>query len=122
MTATLRPFRRSPRLWAMSLLAWLMLVFNAGMAAPAVAATAHADMAMSTMTSGMPTHHPSSAADCCGQPSMPHCDCPTMCAPALLPLPAMTMAASLPALRPGSPSIAIAPQRDDGPPLRPPLA
>lgn len=122
MTATLRPFRRSPRLWAMSLLAWLMLVVNAGMAAPAVVATAHAGMAMASMASGMSTHHPSPAPDCCGQPSMHHCDCPSMCAPALLPLPAMTMAASLPAPQLAVPPVVAAPQRDDAPPLRPPLA
>jgi hypothetical protein len=121
----------------MSLLAWLMLVLNAAhalpMAAMAQAVSASATSAM-TMPAAMAAGHmmscdhaapdhadPSLADDCCGTGAADGaCHCPTMCAPALLPVPMLSVAAHRPhmALAPGL--IDSAPRRPVSPPLRPP--
>src|SRR5512139_1953977 len=83
MTASPRPLPpRAIRLWAMSLLAWLMLVLNAAQAVP-MAAMVHAgsalppaaSMAMPTPASAAVGHHHAAAGHVVSQdapPSMTH--------------------------------------------------
>lgn len=67
------------------------------------------------------------ADDCCnaghGLPHAPassSCHCATMCAPALLPVPGLTVAARLPLAMIAPAAVPTAPQRPAAPPLRPP--
>ena len=114
----------------MSLLAWLMLVLNAAHALPMVGmsamATAHAAMTEAAMMTSQPA-----AADHAAPPASPHCDagacmldggchCPTMCAPALLPVPALTVALQLSPTALAPRPVDTAPRRPASPPLRPP--
>ncbi len=112
----------------MSLLAWLMLVLNTAHALPMVGmgATATAPAAMIAMMA----NHETAAAHA-APPVSPHCDggagmadggchCPTMCAPALLPVPALTVALELPPVALAPRPVDTAPRRPASPPLRPP--
>lgn len=124
----------------MGLLAWLMLVLNTAHALP-FAAMAHAGggtsaapvMAMPhAMSEGhmgcgdvTPDHAGPSrdapADHCCGAGAADGaCHCPTMCAPALLPVPALSIAAHRPHVALASGLIDTAPHRPTSPPLRPP--
>ena len=123
----------------MSLLAWLMLVLNAAHALP-MAAMAHAGSASTASAMTMPVamaigqmrcdhavpDHagPSRAAhadDCCGAGAADGaCHCPTMCAPALLPVPVLSVAAHRPHMALAPSLIDTAPHRPTSPPLRPP--
>ncbi|HEU4670733.1 MAG TPA: hypothetical protein VFR91_08485 [Dyella sp.] len=119
--------RRSPRLWALGLLAWLALALQAAVALPAGAPVPHHGAGVMA-TAAMP-HHPattdagSDAAGCCGTPAAAHCACPAACTAAVPTLPEGWMLAALPP--PSGPVAApsgAAPQRFPRPPLRPPMA
>lgn len=118
--------RRSPRLWALGLLAWLALALQAAVAVPAGHPAMHGGMAaMATMTlhdAAKTDAHPG-AADCCGAPATAHCACPAACTAAVPTLPDGWMLAVLPPPSgPAAPPAGAAPQRFGSPPLRPPLA
>lgn len=124
----------------MSLLAWLMLVLNAAHAVP-MAAMARAGHAAATSSMSMPAdvaagpacdhagaghghapEHFAHADHCCSAgTSSASCHCPTLCAPALLPVPDLVFATLAPAGSPTGGAIDAAPQRPGRPPLRPPL-
>src|SRR5690242_5743611 len=118
----------APRRWAMSLLAWLMLVLNTAHALPMVGMGAMAT-GPAAMTAMMTSHE--AAAAHAMPPASPHCDggagmadggchCPTMCAPALLPVPALTVALQLSPVALAPRPVDTAPRRPASPPLRPP--
>jgi hypothetical protein len=124
----------------MSLLAWLMLVLNAAHAVP-MAAMARAGHAAATSSMSMPAatttgtacdhagvghgqapEHFAHSDHCCSAgTSSASCHCPTLCAPALLPVPDLVFATLAPAGSPTRGAIGAAPQRPGRPPLRPPL-
>lgn len=112
----------------MSLLAWLMLVLNTAHALPMVGMGAMA-MAPAAMTAMMPNHEaaaahamPSASPHCDGGAGMADggCHCPTMCAPALLPVPALTVVLQLSPVALAPRPVDTAPRRPASPPLRPP--
>lgn len=124
----------------MSLLAWLMLVLNAAHAVP-MAAMAHAGNAAGASSMSMTMPADAGAGMSCdhagtghGQMPLDHsdpcsgagtsgasCHCPTLCAPALLPVPDLVFATLALAGGPAGGAIDAAPQRPGRPPLRPPL-
>jgi hypothetical protein len=136
MTLSLRQFARSPRLRALSVLAWLLLVVNAVAAAPLgmrAMPPVHA-MPASVATGSAHGHHVAPVAvaaasaccadvdhaDGCVDMTGQHCTCAAMCGTALAPMTvlalvpvaltttyAVPLRSSLPALMPA-------------PPLRPP--
>lgn len=138
MTASPRQLARSTRLWALSVLAWLMLVVQA---VPAMATVPAAFAMPASMSMGMAMHGAAAATacdhaaggdaaatatadhdSCCGGASSPQCRCAAMSAPALLPLPALTMAANPPRVRIAGRPAPSAPRPPALPPLRPPQA
>ncbi|HET6434035.1 hypothetical protein [Dyella sp.] len=154
MTASPRSLPlHAPRRWALSVLAWLMLVLSNAQAVPTVAMV-HAASALASATAmavpaparaefgpphaaghgtaqhGSPAPIAHAAADGCCAPAdgSAHatatfsCHCPTMCAPALLPLPGLAMAARLPLAMIVPAAVPGAPYRPASPPLRPPQA
>lgn len=119
-----------------------MLVLNAAQALPMAPEMFHAGAAVSAMAmpagtaaadhscghvetrhgDGPATAHAASADDCCGTTSSAGgaCHCPTMCAPALLPLPVLAIGAPSPRVAHAPAPIYRTPRRPDAPPLRPP--
>lgn len=114
----------------MSVLAWLMLVFNTAHALPMSAGMGHAvgAAAMAQAMHGERSGHDMACAHPCpatpadgGAATDVSCHCASMCAPALLPVPAVVMAAVMPRSAPAPASVAQAPHPPGGAPLRPPL-
>ena len=100
------------------------------MPAPAGAVVGHHHAASSHVASrdaSSPLMHAAVADDCCNAGhGMPHapasssCHCATMCAPALLPVPELTVAARLPLAMIAPAAVSTALHRPAAPPLRPP--
>lgn len=138
MTASPRQLARSTRLRALSVLAWLMLVVQAVPAMPTVPA---ASAMPASMSMGTAMHGDAAAASCdhatgrataapatpdhdscCGGAASLHCRCAAMSAPALLPMPSLTVAANLLLARIAGRQAPSAPRPPALPPLRPPQA
>ncbi len=119
--------RRSPRLWALGLLAWLALALQGAGVLSAAHPVMRGGMATS-VAAAMHPHHPvtkyhAGASDCCGSGANAHCACPAPCTAAMPILPESWMLATLPpAGGPAGGPAAEAPHRFGSPPMRPPLA
>lgn len=130
MTPSLRPFARSPRLRALGVLAWLMLVVHALAAVPLQGAPSpvhrHAARADATAVEGL--GHRLAAACCDGTAGGHaagfdgHGDCAAMCGSALLPSPPAVPVAMLVGTPHEHPLRIAATSMNPVPPLRPPLA
>ncbi|MCX7514254.1 hypothetical protein [Frateuria sp. STR12] len=131
MTASLRPFARSRGLFAVGLLAWLMLVVTSLAAAPLGMGSAYAhSVHEATAAVGEPLHHGLSHVPshdcceqhdgCCGHATAHVCGCVGMCASALAPMPASLLTASAVSAGYGHPTRIHAPTLPAAPPLRPP--
>jgi len=123
MTVAPRQLRRSARLWALGLLAWLVLnglpVMPTGHAM-AMGSMGHASHAVAMAQAGMADHPEGDA--CCGSHGQVSCHCPAPCVAAALPsVVAWTVVTRWPSAGPYPAATGRAPHRDDGPPLRPPL-
>jgi len=132
MTLSLRPLARSPRLRAMGMLAWLMLVINSLAAAPMGMSGMPQSHPMRTTVAAVsePCHHPVAArmsrsccgdqAGCCDGMAGHACTCTALCNTTLPPaaggvLTAVALTASY-----AMPLPVSAPSLNTSPPLRPP--
>lgn len=116
--------RRSPRLWALGLLAWLALALQGGGVLAAVHPAMHGGMgtlAAAAMHHAATLDAHTGMPDCCGAAGG-HCACPANCTAALPILPDSAVLAPLPPSgSPAGSAAGTAPRRFGSPPLRPPL-
>lgn len=119
------PFRRSPHLWVLVLLAWLGLGLQAVVALPVAPPGMQAPMPGMAMTMHPPAsnHAQPAANDCCGSPAAVHCACPAACTVAVPILShGLALAVPPPQSGPSAADTPVAPKPVLRPPLRPPMA
>lgn len=130
MTPSLRPFARSPRLRALGVLAWLMLVVHALAAVPpqGMPGSDHRHAARAGVAAVAGQGH-RLAATCCDGTAGGHAagfdghgDCAAMCGNALVPSPPAVPVAMVVGAPHEHPLRIAAPSMNPVPPLRPPLA
>lgn len=127
MPPSLRPFVRSRRLLALSVLAWLMLVTgsaNAALATASMPASMTMTMSVPACADAVPARHDHPTGACCHDDiAMGSCPCHAVASSVLLPLASVpVMATAVATAVPTRLRFRPPPERPSGPPLRPPQA